>query len=326
MDGERIAGASLLIAGACLGGLGNLTVVLLFTFRLLSGRETDFGNLSQLSLTASCFFMTAYFSATAGVTSLTTPSVKSVTSDVKSPVVSEGMCQFTGCMHVCCCMAAILSMVFLAVQRYLAVHRPLNYRSIMTKPRCVATFGFIWAVSACWAGFPFFGWGKYHIRPPLELPLCSLDYQNSLDYLLVTELGASAIPVSFTILCLYKSYGQLRSTISRTDVWDIRQSDNTSVINMEDDVAWKANQSRLLKLSASTLVTFVVCSAPLCLFAPVSMVVPPGFVYWSVVLSTVFFSVQWALCWTWNQELSSTVQVIKEIILNKIENIRKVIS
>ncbi|XP_064615723.1 alpha-1D adrenergic receptor-like [Liolophura sinensis] len=326
MDGERIAGASLFIAGACLGGLGNLTVILLFVFRLWCGRETDFGNLSQLNLTVSSFFMTVYFAAAASVTSLTTPSVSSVTSDVKVPVVSEGLCQFTGWMHVCCCMAALLSMVFLAVQRYLAIHRPLNYQSIMTKPRCVVTCGFIWAVAACWAGFPFFGWGRYHIKPPAEVPVCSLDYQKSLDYLLVTELAVSVIPISVTTLCLYKSYGELRSTASGTNVWDISQSANGSAVNADDEALWKAKQSLLWKLSTSTLITFVVCSAPLCIFAPLLMVVPSSCVYWSIVINTGFFSAHWALCWTWNQQLSATLQVIKEIVLKKIENVRKVIS
>ncbi|XP_030329495.1 adenosine receptor A3-like [Strigops habroptila] len=82
-------------------------------------------------------------------------------------VVSLGVVtHFYSCLFMCCLMmvfshASILSLLAIAVDRYLRVKLPIRYRAAVTKKRIRVTLGLCWFVSVLVGLVPMLGWNRH---------------------------------------------------------------------------------------------------------------------------------------------------------------------
>ncbi|XP_067166648.1 adenosine receptor A3-like [Apteryx mantelli] len=72
---------------------------------------------------------------------------------------------FYSCLFMCCLMmifphASVLSLLAIAVDRYLRVKLPVRYRAVITKGRICAILGLCWLVSVLVGLVPMFGWNQ----------------------------------------------------------------------------------------------------------------------------------------------------------------------
>ncbi len=60
---------------------------------------------------------------------------------------SKTLCQIGSMVDVLCCTSSIISFTVISAERFVAVKYPLRYATIVSRKRCLAVLGFVWAYS-----------------------------------------------------------------------------------------------------------------------------------------------------------------------------------
>lgn len=95
---------------------------------------------------------------------------------------------------------SMLSMLAIAVDRYLSICRPLTSRRLLTIPRAAMTAGLIWAVGILLGLVPNFGWNKG--RDNFK-GVCAFQDTIDLDYMVYLVFFCLTLPLLLLVLCLY---------------------------------------------------------------------------------------------------------------------------
>ncbi|KAM6041125.1 adenosine receptor A3 isoform 2-T2 [Theristicus caerulescens] len=102
-------------------------------------------------------------------------------------VVSLGISvHFYTCLFMCCLMvvftnASILSLLAIAIDRYLRVKLPTRYKLIITERRVWWALGLCWSVSLLVGLVPMFGWNKR--EPSSDFLSCQFSSVMRMDYM-----------------------------------------------------------------------------------------------------------------------------------------------
>lgn len=154
-------------------------------------------------------------------------------------VFGKVMCVLTGFVLSVLCIASILTLVLVAVDRYLAICRPLKYCAIVTHKKCVIMLVYIWFQAIICAILPLVGWGRGYkfveeeciCRPEFGKP--SVDNGYTVFLFIACFVGPFSI-ISFTyisILCAarkqFRRVHHVHLTVAANK--DVRQS--TSQLN-----------------------------------------------------------------------------------------------
>lgn len=75
-------------------------------------------------------------------------------------VFGEVMCKLTGFLISVLCIASILTLVLVAIDRYLAICRPLKYCILVTHRKSVMMLVYVWLHAAVCSILPVIGWGQ----------------------------------------------------------------------------------------------------------------------------------------------------------------------
>lgn len=75
-------------------------------------------------------------------------------------VFGEVMCVITGFLLSVFCITSILTLALVAIDRYLAICRPLKYCTLVTHRSCLMMIVYVWFHAAVCAIMPVFGWGE----------------------------------------------------------------------------------------------------------------------------------------------------------------------
>jgi hypothetical protein len=76
-------------------------------------------------------------------------------------VFGISLCKFWLTCDVLCCTASILNLCAIAVDRYQAIHDPINYRAKRTLSRVLFTIVLVWLLSALTSVPPLLGWNDW---------------------------------------------------------------------------------------------------------------------------------------------------------------------
>lgn len=68
----------------------------------------------------------------------------------------EIFCKFYNSFDITCCTASILHLLLVALDRYVAIFKPLSYRNLVRKLHVFAIVAFVWLLSACISFIPIF--------------------------------------------------------------------------------------------------------------------------------------------------------------------------
>ncbi|XP_072177860.1 5-hydroxytryptamine receptor 1D-like [Diadema setosum] len=114
-------------------------------------------------------------------------------------IFSQAICDMFICFDVMCCTASIVDLVFISVDRYLAITRPFRYARHRTSRLMIGMVAIIWLVSGFISFSPLFIFGNEHQENG-----CLLS-QDPI-YTIYSTFAAFYIPLFIMVVLYYKIY------------------------------------------------------------------------------------------------------------------------
>ncbi|KAM9268401.1 adenosine receptor A3 [Morus bassanus] len=196
-------------------------------------------------------------------------------------VVSLGISvHFYSCLFMCCLMvvftnASILSLLAIAIDRYLRVKLPTRYKIITTERRVWWALGLCWSVSLLAGLVPMFGWNK----TKTEYLKCRFTSVMRMDYMVYFGFFTWTL-VPLLIMCaLYVEIFYIIRTKLRQGTTNVRGAG-----------AFYGQEFKTAKSLALVLFLFAISWLPLCIincifyFYP-KVQIPPYLMYLGILLS-----------------------------------------
>ncbi|XP_019876957.1 G-protein coupled receptor 52 [Aethina tumida] len=131
---------------------------------------------------------------------------------VRDWVYGDIVCRLVGYLEVTLWAVTVYTFMWISVDRYLAVRKPLRYETVQTKTRCQCWMAFTWISAAMLCCPPLLGFNK-----PLfdkEAYICMLDWGSMAAYsvtLSILVLGPSLITIVYTYTYIFNMLRKLRS-------------------------------------------------------------------------------------------------------------------
>ncbi|NWW93420.1 AA3R protein, partial [Rhynochetos jubatus] len=199
-------------------------------------------------------------------------------------VVSLGISvHFYTCLLMCCLMvvftnASILSLLAIAIDRYLRVKVPTRYKIITTERRIWWALGLCWSVSLLVGLVPMFGWNKREPRNAGFLR-CRFISVMRMDYMVYFSFF-TWILVPLLIMCAL--YAEI--------FYIIRTKLSQGATNVRGAGAFYGQEFKTAKSLALVLFLFAVSWLPLCIINCISYFypeceIPPYLMYMGILLS-----------------------------------------
>ncbi|XP_049687889.1 adenosine receptor A3-like isoform X1 [Accipiter gentilis] len=199
-------------------------------------------------------------------------------------VVSLGISiHFYSCLFMCCLMvvftnASILSLLAIAIDRYLRVKLPTRYKIITTERRVWWALCLCWSVSLLVGLVPMFGWNKTEPRNS-DLFRCRFTSVMRMDYMVYFGFFTWTL-VPLLIMCaLYVEIFYI-----------IRTKLSQGTTNLRGAGAFYGQEFKAAKSLALVLFLFAISWLPLCIINCVSYFypechIPPYLMYLGILLS-----------------------------------------
>ncbi|KAM9185124.1 adenosine receptor A3-like [Mergus octosetaceus] len=190
---------------------------------------------------------------------------------------------FYSCLFMCCLIviftnASILSLLAIAVDRYLRVKLPIRYKIITTERRIWWALGLCWSLSLLAGLIPMFGWNKQKERNT-DPQTCEFVSVMRLDYMVYFGFVAWTL-VPLTIMCAL--YVEI--------FYVIRMKLSQGVNNVRGAGTFYGQEFKTAKSLALVLFLFAVSWLPLCIINCISYFypecnIPKHWIYLGILLS-----------------------------------------
>ncbi|XP_010733235.3 cannabinoid receptor type 1B [Larimichthys crocea] len=158
--------------------------------------------------------------------------------------------------------ASVGSLFLTAIDRYISIHRPMAYKSIVTKTKAVIAFSVMWTISIIFSLLPLLGWNCKRLNTVCSdiFPLIDQTY-------LMVWIGMTSILVLFIIYAymfiLWKSHHHAVRMLSRSSQRSVivYTAEGTKVQTVRPEQA--RMDLRLAKTLVLILVALIICWGPL---------------------------------------------------------------
>jgi len=128
-------------------------------------------------------------------------------------VFGEVMCVLTGFLLSVLCITSILTLALVAIDRYLAICRPLKYCTLITQRTSLAMIVYVWMQASVCAIMPVLGWGEGYVFVAEE-SICRPSFgKPSVDNGYTIFLFLTCFVAPFSVIAF--TYVSILSTASR---------------------------------------------------------------------------------------------------------------
>ncbi|EEC03285.1 putative adenosine A3 receptor [Ixodes scapularis] len=133
-------------------------------------------------------------------------------------VYGDFVCRLSGYVAVTLWSVSVYSFMWLSVDRYLAIRKPLRYDTIQTRTRCQCWMLFTWMTSMFMYCPPLFGFSNGHFYR--DAYVCMLDLSSILPYTLTLALLVlvpSVLTVIYTYFFIFTTMRKMRKCLSKEE-------------------------------------------------------------------------------------------------------------
>ncbi|NWI14770.1 AA3R protein, partial [Crypturellus soui] len=199
-------------------------------------------------------------------------------------VVSLGIrVHFHTCLFMCClmvifCYASVLSLLAIAVDRYLRVKLPIRYKIISTERRIWLALGLCWSVSVLAGLIPMFGWNNQRLGSA-ELLSCQFVSVMKMDYMVYFGFFMwTLVPLAVMCALYAEVFYMIRTKLSQGSS------------SARGAGAFYGQEFRTAKSLALVLFLFAISWLPLCIMNCISYFypkrsIPQPWMYLGILLS-----------------------------------------
>ncbi|KAL9965699.1 hypothetical protein ACROYT_G029537 [Oculina patagonica] len=114
-------------------------------------------------------------------------------------IFGETLCTISGLTNSLFCIASVLTLTAVAVDRWLAIVYPLEYRSWVTFARARMVLVYIWLHALFVAFLPVLGWSRY-VYLPYEF-ICTVQFEYDKAFMIFVTVTCFGTPLIVTIVC-----------------------------------------------------------------------------------------------------------------------------
>lgn len=116
-------------------------------------------------------------------------------------VFGDVFCKINGLTNSIFCIASMLNLAAVSIDRYIAIIKPLNYPLIMTGGKACLMVVYVWLQALLCALLPLIGWSKYtYIR---NESICTSDWGADISYTLFIFGSCFFLPLAIMAFCYY---------------------------------------------------------------------------------------------------------------------------
>ncbi|CAL9704551.1 unnamed protein product [Knipowitschia caucasica] len=161
-------------------------------------------------------------------------------------------CLFLSCLLLIITQSSILSLLAIAIDRYLRVKIPTKYSSVVTQERAWAAVGLCWVLSFLTGMVPMTGWNNHGSHSHENNIPCTFTGVMSMDYMVYFNFfGWVVVPLA-TMICLYVEIFRV-----------IRRQLNSRAEATCDAERYYQKELRLAKSLALVVFLFILCWMPI---------------------------------------------------------------
>uniref|UniRef100_A0A8C4QAU4 G-protein coupled receptors family 1 profile domain-containing protein n=1 Tax=Eptatretus burgeri TaxID=7764 RepID=A0A8C4QAU4_EPTBU len=195
-------------------------------------------------------------------------------------IFGQDVCNILSAVDVACVTVSITTLCAIAIDRYIAVTRPLRYRTVVTRGRACGVVVLLWSLSISISFLPIFlGWDRP--KEP-EHQLCFEDPQccssfSSKEYVLAATIIPFYIPTSIMILVYWrvlkeanKQFGKMKQRVLNMQT----QGRNKDCKENRNKGVNAFSEHRALKTLSVVTGIFLFCWFPLHIIYPLQIVCP----------------------------------------------------
>ena len=110
-------------------------------------------------------------------------------------------CKINGMINSSFCIASMLSLAAVSIDRYFAIMKPLRYINIMTARTASFLVAGVWGQSLLCAFLPIFGWASYTYIT--NESICTADWRSNISYTLFIFGACFFAPLTVMAYCYY---------------------------------------------------------------------------------------------------------------------------
>ncbi|XP_068210256.1 uncharacterized protein [Palaemon carinicauda] len=133
-------------------------------------------------------------------------------------ILCQGAAFFTNLVTA----ASALTVAVIAIDRYLAIVRPLVYGVMVTRGRCLLMLIWCWSQALLTALPPLLGWARYERREPYGR--CGVAWGESPSYTAVWTISVFLIPFTIMTVCYYHILQVARNKCRRIRVGKVSET------------------------------------------------------------------------------------------------------
>ncbi|XP_072308220.1 adenosine receptor A1-like [Eucyclogobius newberryi] len=161
-------------------------------------------------------------------------------------------CLFLSCLLLTITQSSILSLLAIAIDRYLRVKIPTKYCSVVTKERAWTAVGLCWVFSFLMGMVPMTGWNNHGAMGPSSNIPCTFVGVIRMDYMVYFNFfGWVVVPLAIMTFLYVQIF------------WVIRRQLNSRAEATCDAERYYQKELRLAKSLALVVFLFIVCWMPI---------------------------------------------------------------
>jgi len=128
------------------------------------------------------------------------------------------LCSILGYVEATLWAVSVYSFMWISVDRYLAIRKPLRYETVQTPSRCQCWVVFTWTTSMLACCPPLLGYTQPHFDN--EAFVCHMDWSHMAAYsvtLLILVLGPTLATIIYTYFYIFNTMRKMRTSLLASD-------------------------------------------------------------------------------------------------------------